>query len=128
MASRRTPQELAADAARKRERRLRFEREGLCNICGKRKPALDRKACKRCLEAASERTMKWWNHKDGWQRLREKRWEWRAKGLCYICGLVVLRGVLTVVNFNPDAPFLEQPFRYIDSISVALAPSLQFVR
>jgi len=41
---------------------------------------------------------------------------------------VVLRGVLTVAKFNRDAPFLEQPFRYIDPISVALAPSPQFVR
>src|SRR5215469_824782 len=46
-----------------------------------------------------------------------------------ICELVVvLRGVLTVANFNPDVPCFEQPFRYIDSISVALAPSFQFVR
>lgn len=90
--SRKTRAELDADAARKRDRRARFEREGLCNVCGKEKPAPERKACEICLEASSERTMKCWNENDGWTHLQEKQAKRRKQGLCR-CGRKPLRGL-----------------------------------
>lgn len=38
------------------------------------------------------------------------------------------RGVLAVANINGDVPFFEQPFGYVTSVPVALAPSLQCER
>jgi len=37
-----------------------------------------------------------------------------------------LSGVNAVVHFNYNAPLLEQPFRYVATVLVALAPPAQF--
>lgn len=40
---------------------------------------------------------------------------------------IELSGIVAVANLNCKSPFFKQPFGYIASVSVALAPSLQFV-